>query len=411
MSSPDSPYNPSTSNQQYDRHSSPGSADEDKKPANRRKSSKKKSHVCRICQKTFTTSGHLSRHQRTHTGERAFACPWPGCLTRCSRQDNLQQHYRTHLSPRSRKADLSSAKAMRAGIKSVTDVPKELLSKGGRTKGSFIGRKVSAKTEQNMDDKDTDESPTIPFNYLSNPQLPIPSTSSGILPAIDSRRTTTSTKIHPVHLTTRPSPPFAMSPSDNYPVLNPISHLMAPSPESRTAFSPQSISPTTSPMEQTKSTQLQNYSIESSEGNSNAYEVKLKPKVNTATPIPVIPPIYRSASVNQIQTPAYATSEDRFIGQSTSLPGLNLELNNTPSSSSYVVPPARMYTLPTNIAQSTILRPTTAINYAAPPAESFDYTAYQQQPVNESQNEFYQLTAPEESTSLDFNQQWNTQYY
>jgi len=51
----------------------------------------KKKHVCHLCSKAFTTSGHLSRHTRIHTGERNHKCPFPGCDTRCSRQDNLQQ--------------------------------------------------------------------------------------------------------------------------------------------------------------------------------------------------------------------------------------------------------------------------------------------------------------------------------
>ena len=46
---------------------------------------------CAQCERTFTTSGHLARHTRVHTGERNHKCPFPGCETRCSRQDNLQQ--------------------------------------------------------------------------------------------------------------------------------------------------------------------------------------------------------------------------------------------------------------------------------------------------------------------------------
>ncbi|KIY69026.1 hypothetical protein CYLTODRAFT_394412 [Cylindrobasidium torrendii FP15055 ss-10] len=63
----------------------------------------KKKHVCPTCDRAFTTSGHLARHSRVHTGERNHKCPFPGCETRCSRQDNLQQHYRIHLSPGSRR--------------------------------------------------------------------------------------------------------------------------------------------------------------------------------------------------------------------------------------------------------------------------------------------------------------------
>ncbi|EPQ58768.1 hypothetical protein GLOTRDRAFT_33579 [Gloeophyllum trabeum ATCC 11539] len=51
----------------------------------------KKKHYCTVCGRSFTTSGHLARHSRVHTGERNHICPFPGCQTRCSRQDNLQQ--------------------------------------------------------------------------------------------------------------------------------------------------------------------------------------------------------------------------------------------------------------------------------------------------------------------------------
>ncbi|KAF8599169.1 hypothetical protein BDV93DRAFT_449767, partial [Ceratobasidium sp. AG-I] len=65
----------------------------------------KKKHVCTMCSRPFSTSGHLARHTRydtavisisfqlthVHAGERNRKCPFPGCETRCSRQDNLQQ--------------------------------------------------------------------------------------------------------------------------------------------------------------------------------------------------------------------------------------------------------------------------------------------------------------------------------
>ncbi|KAJ2774857.1 transcriptional repressor [Coemansia nantahalensis] len=67
--------------------------------------SSKRKHTCGFpgCGKAFTTSGHLSRHHRIHTGEKNYCCLYPGCMSRFSRQDNMMQHYRTHLSPRSRR--------------------------------------------------------------------------------------------------------------------------------------------------------------------------------------------------------------------------------------------------------------------------------------------------------------------
>lgn len=52
---------------------------------------------CKICDKGFTTSGHLARHHRIHTGVKNHICPFEGCNSRFSRQDNCMQHYKTHL--------------------------------------------------------------------------------------------------------------------------------------------------------------------------------------------------------------------------------------------------------------------------------------------------------------------------
>ncbi|KAI8905240.1 hypothetical protein DFJ77DRAFT_551995 [Powellomyces hirtus] len=53
--------------------------------------------VCGTCQRSFTTSGHLARHMRIHTGVKPYKCLLTGCDSKFSRQDNMMQHYRTHL--------------------------------------------------------------------------------------------------------------------------------------------------------------------------------------------------------------------------------------------------------------------------------------------------------------------------
>lgn len=60
-------------------------------------STKQRKFRCKTCSMAFTTSGHLSRHNKIHTGERKFTCPLDGCDQKFSRHDNCLQHYRTHL--------------------------------------------------------------------------------------------------------------------------------------------------------------------------------------------------------------------------------------------------------------------------------------------------------------------------
>ncbi|KAI9011469.1 hypothetical protein BC832DRAFT_348550 [Gaertneriomyces semiglobifer] len=60
-------------------------------------SNTKRRYTCQECTRSFTTSGHLARHMRIHTGIKPFTCLLPGCTNRFSRQDNMMQHYRTHL--------------------------------------------------------------------------------------------------------------------------------------------------------------------------------------------------------------------------------------------------------------------------------------------------------------------------
>lgn len=67
----------------------------------------KRKHVCKVCARSFTTSGHLARHNRIHTGERKHVCPWPSCGARFARQDNCMQHYKTHTNGKTKRSKLS----------------------------------------------------------------------------------------------------------------------------------------------------------------------------------------------------------------------------------------------------------------------------------------------------------------
>ncbi|KAF7360746.1 Nrg1-like zn-finger transcription factor [Mycena venus] len=58
--------------------------------------SAKKGHACRHCDQVCSTSSHLARHSRIHTGQKEFKCNYPGCEKRSSRQDNLRAHQRIH---------------------------------------------------------------------------------------------------------------------------------------------------------------------------------------------------------------------------------------------------------------------------------------------------------------------------
>ena len=67
----------------------------------------KRKHVCKVCSRCFTTSGHLARHNRIHTGERKHQCPWPTCSARFARQDNCMQHYKTHTNSKNKESKLN----------------------------------------------------------------------------------------------------------------------------------------------------------------------------------------------------------------------------------------------------------------------------------------------------------------
>lgn len=98
-----------------------------------------KRYPCRFretmgCEKTFTTSGHASRHSKIHTAEKGVSCSWPGCQKKFTRADNMKQHLETHTKDRSRstptqKSTLKSTLTVHSGVKKPTAV----LSRSSRS--------------------------------------------------------------------------------------------------------------------------------------------------------------------------------------------------------------------------------------------------------------------------------------
>jgi hypothetical protein len=89
-----------------------------------------KRYSCRFrdshhCEKTFTTSGHASRHSKIHTAEKAVHCTYQNCQKKFTRADNMKQHLETHFKHNdkrssSQKASSKSALTTPAGIKKLS---------------------------------------------------------------------------------------------------------------------------------------------------------------------------------------------------------------------------------------------------------------------------------------------------
>jgi hypothetical protein len=99
-----------------------------------------KRYPCRFkdshgCDRTFTTSGHASRHSKIHTAEKAVQCTFPGCQKKFTRADNMKQHLETHYKDRSRTGSTKNAAAkpstltFSAGVKKPQRVPSRASSR------------------------------------------------------------------------------------------------------------------------------------------------------------------------------------------------------------------------------------------------------------------------------------------
>ncbi|KAH7412488.1 putative transcriptional regulator NRG1 [Cadophora sp. MPI-SDFR-AT-0126] len=110
------------------------------------------------CDKTFTTSGHASRHSKIHTAEKGVVCTWKGCQKKFTRGDNMKQHLETHTKERSR----SSAAQKNAAIRTLT------LPAGVRKASSIDGR--SSRPSSRNTNESTEITPVDPALYQQHQQ-------------------------------------------------------------------------------------------------------------------------------------------------------------------------------------------------------------------------------------------------
>ena len=80
-----------------------------------------KRYACRFkdshhCEKTFTTSGHASRHSKIHTAEKGVHCTYQSCQKKFTRADNMKQHLETHY----KNADKRSSNSQKSSKSALT---------------------------------------------------------------------------------------------------------------------------------------------------------------------------------------------------------------------------------------------------------------------------------------------------
>lgn len=130
-----------------------------------------KRYPCRFkdshgCDKTFTTSGHASRHSKIHTAEKAVHCSFTGCTKKFTRADNMKQHLETHYKERSRSSTSTSK----------TSTPSKLTIPAGvkKTPSGRTSRPASRTSQQpGMSPYDSSyQYPVEHYSPLASPATP-----------------------------------------------------------------------------------------------------------------------------------------------------------------------------------------------------------------------------------------------
>lgn len=123
-------YGDSSRATSFDDDSSTQSTMPDQRPSKRYPCRYRDSHGC---EKTFTTSGHASRHSKIHTAEKAVQCTFHVCQKKFTRVDNMKQHLETHYKDKSRSSG-------------VTRVHKAALAESRRCTGGLSRTRSSVST-------------------------------------------------------------------------------------------------------------------------------------------------------------------------------------------------------------------------------------------------------------------------
>ncbi|KAI1431996.1 hypothetical protein GGR50DRAFT_27490 [Xylaria sp. CBS 124048] len=105
------------------------------------------------CEKTFTTSGHASRHSKIHTAEKAVQCTFRGCHKKFTRADNMKQHLETHFKEKSRASSSSKSK----GSSSMSS-----SNRGSMSKSSSSARGNRASGDVHMWDAESYDTDYVP---------------------------------------------------------------------------------------------------------------------------------------------------------------------------------------------------------------------------------------------------------